>query len=237
MQAFDVASALGLSAPTAPLKAFVAMVVMVHTGRPVTFLQPRPGKCCLPFKPSNFRGPSHSSSTPKKANRGRCNWSAHRFELRRLIACRWSSAHIPLCPRPTKAVAYDRQGSRIAERSSPIGSFLRRTRLDALPQLYNILVGDTSFADARCLLPSDQPHGDKTRPGLPEWARTNGGRNLLVNGVAALDIRQANKTSVQLDLKSWGKRRLLCSAASGPTQLPPVGVIIRQPKLRPATSS
>lgn len=101
----------------------------------------------------------------------------------------------------TKAVAYDRQGSRTAERSSPIGTFLRRTRLDELPQLYDILVGEMSFADTRRLLPSDQPHEDKTRPGLPGWARINGGRNPSVNTEAALDIRHVNKTSLQLDLK------------------------------------
>ena len=66
------------------------------------------------------------------------------------------------------------------QRSSAIGGFLRRTRLDELPQLYNILIGEMSFVGPRPLLPKDQPDGDQTRllvrPGLTGWAQVNGGR-------------------------------------------------------------
>jgi len=107
----------------------------------------------------------------------------------------------------TMAAAHDRQGRRIADakRSSAIGGFLRRTRLDELPQLYNILIGEMSFVGPRPLLPKDQPDGDQTRllvrPGLTGWAQVNGGRNLSVNVKTALDIWYVRNASLWLDAK------------------------------------
>jgi lipopolysaccharide/colanic/teichoic acid biosynthesis glycosyltransferase len=107
----------------------------------------------------------------------------------------------------TMAAAHDRHGCRIADakRSSAIGGFLRRTRLDELPQLYNILIGEMSFVGPRPLLPKDQPDGDQTRllvrPGLTGWAQVNGGRNLSVNVKTALDIWYVRNASLWLDAK------------------------------------
>src|SRR5262245_22098336 len=107
----------------------------------------------------------------------------------------------------TMAPAHDRQGCRIPDeqRSSAIGSFLRRTRFDELPQLYNILIGEMSFVGPRPLLPVDQPDGDKTRllvrPGLTGWAQINGGRTISVDDKTALDIWYLKNASLWLDIK------------------------------------
>jgi lipopolysaccharide/colanic/teichoic acid biosynthesis glycosyltransferase len=65
------------------------------------------------------------------------------------------------------------------ERLSPIGRFMRRSRLDELPQLLNILVGDMSLIGPRPLLPRDQPKNIEirlmVRPGITGWAQVNGG--------------------------------------------------------------
>ena len=82
----------------------------------------------------------------------------------------------------TMAAAHDADGHRVNDeaRSSAVGRFLRRSRLDELPQLYNILIGDMSFVGPRPLLPGDQPIGSAVRtlirPGLTGWAQINGGR-------------------------------------------------------------
>jgi lipopolysaccharide/colanic/teichoic acid biosynthesis glycosyltransferase len=107
----------------------------------------------------------------------------------------------------TMAAAHDWQGRRIPDenRSSAIGRFLRRTRFDELPQLYNILIGDMSFVGPRPLLPADQPHGDNrrllVRPGLTGWAQVNGGRDLSVDDKNALDIWYVKNASLWLDAK------------------------------------
>jgi hypothetical protein len=91
------------------------------------------------------------------------------------------------------------------ERQSRLGRFLRRIRLDELPQLYNILVGDMSFVGPRPLLPVDQSPAFAARlavrPGLTGWAQIKGGRELTASDKAALDIWYLRKASLWLDLR------------------------------------
>jgi lipopolysaccharide/colanic/teichoic acid biosynthesis glycosyltransferase len=92
-----------------------------------------------------------------------------------------------------------------AERQSKLGRLLRRIRLDELPQLYNILVGDMSFVGPRPLLPVDQSPAFAARlavrPGLTGWAQIKGGRELTASDKAALDIWYVRNASLWLDLR------------------------------------
>jgi lipopolysaccharide/colanic/teichoic acid biosynthesis glycosyltransferase len=96
-------------------------------------------------------------------------------------------------------------GQRIPDekRLSAIGRFLRRSRLDELPQLYNVLMGEMSFVGPRPLLAAEQGHLDWSRlvvrPGLTGWAQVNGGRNIAVEEKAALDRWYVKKMSPLLD--------------------------------------
>lgn len=106
----------------------------------------------------------------------------------------------------TMAAAHDTQGRRIPDerRLTLIGSFLRRTRLDELPQLISILVGDMSFVGPRPLLPIDQPPQYAARllarPGLTGWAQVNGGRGVSAADKAALDVWYVCNASLARDL-------------------------------------
>jgi lipopolysaccharide/colanic/teichoic acid biosynthesis glycosyltransferase len=101
---------------------------------------------------------------------------------------------------------YDRQGRYVEEesRSSRLGAFLRRTRLDELPQLWNVLCGDMSLVGPRPLLPVDQPTGDATRlhmrPGLTGWAQIKGGRTISPDEKGVLDGWYVSNVSFWLDL-------------------------------------
>jgi lipopolysaccharide/colanic/teichoic acid biosynthesis glycosyltransferase len=107
----------------------------------------------------------------------------------------------------TMAAAHDAHGRRASdsERLSTVGKFLRRTRLDELPQLVNILVGDMSFVGPRPLLPVDQPTGGGARllvrPGLTGWAQIKGGREIPAVDKAALDVWYVQNASFALDLR------------------------------------
>ena len=119
-----------------------------------------------------------------------------------------------LCGRPfrmykfrTMRAAHDKHGTRIADaqRSSAIGRILRSTRLDELPQLYNVLVGDMSFVGPRPLLPHDQ-HPNyaarlSVRPGITGWAQVNGGRIISDPDKWILDIWYVQNASLLVDFK------------------------------------
>jgi lipopolysaccharide/colanic/teichoic acid biosynthesis glycosyltransferase len=87
---------------------------------------------------------------------------------------------------------------------SKAGKFMRRTRLDELPQLINIIRGDMSFVGPRPLLPQDQPKACAARllvrPGLTGWAQVIGGRDISPEDKAALDYWYVRKASLLLDL-------------------------------------
>jgi lipopolysaccharide/colanic/teichoic acid biosynthesis glycosyltransferase len=106
----------------------------------------------------------------------------------------------------TMSAAHDASGHRIpdTERLAGIGLFLRRTRLDELPQLFSILIGDMSFVGPRPLLPIDQPKGCAARllvrPGLTGWAQIKGGRSLSAADKGPLDLWYVQNISLTLDV-------------------------------------
>jgi lipopolysaccharide/colanic/teichoic acid biosynthesis glycosyltransferase len=107
----------------------------------------------------------------------------------------------------TMGPSHDRDGTKISDdaRLSRIGAFLRRTRLDELPQLYNILVGDMSFVGPRPLVTREQSSDILARllvrPGLTGWAQVRGGRVVSVADKTALDLWYVRHASLGLDLK------------------------------------
>jgi lipopolysaccharide/colanic/teichoic acid biosynthesis glycosyltransferase len=126
---------------------------------------------------------------------------------------------------------FDQFGEPVPEdkRQSWVGSLLRRTRLDELPQLANVLVGDMSLIGPRPLLPRDQPTNPTIRltirPGITGWAQVNGGTFLTPSEKDALDEWYVQNASFWLDLRIvlmtlrvmiWGQRRPDHVAPGGP---------------------
>ena len=101
-----------------------------------------------------------------------------------------------------------------AERLSRVGLFLRKTRLDELPQLFDILRGHMSFIGPRPLLPVDIVEGAALRhaipPGITGWAQVHGGNLVTDVEKNALDEWYVQNATLVVDVKIlWQTVRLV----------------------------
>lgn len=96
-------------------------------------------------------------------------------------------------------------------RVTPIGKFMRKTRIDELPQFWNILVGDMSLVGPRPERPQlteefyekwpEFPKRLRTIPGLTGWAQINGGYDISPEEKCHLDDYYIDHWSIWFDLK------------------------------------
>lgn len=106
---------------------------------------------------------------------------------------------------------------------TPIGSFLRKTSLDELPQLWCILKGDMSFVGPRpALFNQDDLIAARTArnvhsllPGLTGWAQVNGRDELAIPEKVALDAEYLERRSFLFDLRILGLTAIKVVGASG----------------------
>jgi O-antigen biosynthesis protein WbqP len=95
---------------------------------------------------------------------------------------------------------------------TPIGSFLRRSSLDELPQLWSILAGDLSFVGPRpALFNQDDLVALRTKrgihmlvPGLTGWAQVNGRDELPIPVKVQFDYEYLQRRSFRFDLQIIG---------------------------------
>lgn len=92
---------------------------------------------------------------------------------------------------------------------TPIGKFLRKTSLDELPQLFNVLSGDMSFIGPRPALYNQQDliklrescGVHRMRPGVTGWAQVNGRDELSIPVKVEYDKYYVDNYSIGLDIK------------------------------------
>ncbi|AKC26442.1 UDP-galactose phosphate transferase [Flavobacterium psychrophilum] len=106
--------------------------------------------------------------------------------------------------------AKDAQGNLLsdAERLTPIGKFVRKTSLDEIPQLLNVLNGDMSLIGPRPLLPqylhlynNFQNRRHEVKPGITGWAQVNGRNAISWDKKFELDVWYVDHISFSLDFK------------------------------------
>jgi Undecaprenyl-phosphate glucose phosphotransferase len=139
----------------------------------------------------------------------RHGWNSRPFDVLKLRTMRWTPSDSPGLVQTT------RDDVRIAR----VGRFLRRTSLDELPQLFNVLKGDMSLVGPRPHaldmrtedrlgheIIDEYPHRHRIKPGITGWAQVNGCRGATqtaeqIRRRVELDLYYADNWSVLLDLK------------------------------------
>ncbi len=94
------------------------------------------------------------------------------------------------------------------QRLSRAGRFLRRTSIDELPELWNVLLGQMSLVGPRPLLPEylalytpEQARRHEVRPGITGWAQVQGRQTIPFSRRLELDVWYVDNVSVGLDLR------------------------------------
>lgn len=94
------------------------------------------------------------------------------------------------------------------ERMTKVGSFLRETSIDELPQLFNIIYGNMSFIGPRPLLVKylkyyspEQMRRHEVTPGISGWAQVNGRNTISWEEKFKLDVWYVDNQSFSLDFK------------------------------------
>lgn len=169
-RALDVVLSVLLLVVLSPVFAVVAVFSFMFLGRPIFFVQERPGKGGRLFK---------------------------MYKFRTMAQCEPENASLSA----VEKVATDEQ------RLNGYGALLRKTSLDELPELFNILKGDMSFVGPRPLLPEylelyspEQARRHEVRPGLTGLAQVKGRNALDWSSRFAYDVEYVDKVSWALDL-------------------------------------
>jgi len=99
-----------------------------------------------------------------------------------------------------------------AQRLTALGRFLRRTSIDELPELVNVVRGDMSLVGPRPLLmeylprySAEQARRHEVRPGVTGWTQVNGRNELTWDEKFALDVWYVEHRSTRLDHEILGR--------------------------------
>ncbi len=148
-----------------PILIIISLSILLFEGKPIFFIQIRPGYKSKCFRIIKFRTMKNEKCFKYKFNKDE-------------------------------------------ERLTTIGRFLRKTSLDELPELINILNGQMSFVGPRPLLVEYLPLYSKrqllrhnVKPGLSGWAQVNGRNNISWTEKFNKDIWYVENISFHLDLK------------------------------------
>lgn len=94
------------------------------------------------------------------------------------------------------------------QRLTKVGAFVRKTSIDELPQLINVLKGDMALIGPRPLLPEYLPYYTEreqlrhtVRPGITGWAQVNGRNNVTWDQKLELDAYYVEHLSLAMDVK------------------------------------
>jgi lipopolysaccharide/colanic/teichoic acid biosynthesis glycosyltransferase len=168
-----------------PLMAAIAILVRATSPGPILFRQTRLGQLERPFQMLKFR-----------TMYADCDHGVHREYVTRMLNGE--------DPRDGGTALFKLQHD---ARITPIGRFLRRTSLDELPQLLNVLRGDMALVGPRPVLPWEvelyKPHHRErfqVKPGITGLWQVRGRSRLSWSQALELDVEYVRRQGIALDL-------------------------------------
>jgi len=189
-RAIDIAGSLTALVLLSPVCLVIAIAIKLTSKGPILFKQKRIGQYGLPFTFLKFR-------SMYVVNDARI----HQDYVRRFISgreeCKQSDGN---------GDVYKLTGD---PRITPVGMFLRRTSLDELPQLINVLCGEMSLVGPRPPIPYETEAYDiwhrrrffEAMPGITGLWQVNGRSKCTFDEMVRLDIKYARDWSLGMDLK------------------------------------
>ncbi len=187
----DVLGSLLLLVVLSPVFFAIAIAIKLTSRGPILFRQQRIGEHGTPFTFLKFRSMCVNN-----------DFSQHKEYVRKLIAGEAAK-------QPTNGAGEGVFKITNDTRITPVGSFLRRTSLDELPQFFNVLRGDMSLVGPRPPLPYEVEayatwHRRRlleAKPGITGLWQVQGRSRIGFDEMVRLDIRYARQCSPWLDLK------------------------------------
>jgi lipopolysaccharide/colanic/teichoic acid biosynthesis glycosyltransferase len=187
---FDVVASLAILVAVSPLLAIVAAAIKLTSRGPAIFKQKRLGQGGVPFTFYKFR-----SMVDHGDDR------IHRAYIANYINEEAKAANDVDGKAPYKL--------RADPRITLVGKFIRKTSIDELPQLFNVLRGDMSLVGPRPPIPYETIHYHawhlrritSMKPGLTGLWQVEGRGRVTFNEMVRLDLRYIRECSLMLDLK------------------------------------
>jgi lipopolysaccharide/colanic/teichoic acid biosynthesis glycosyltransferase len=163
-----------------PVMLGAAIAVRLNSKGPALFRQRRIGRYGIEFDLMKFRSMQHN-----------CDDTAHREAARRWFAGQPATQGFKLLSDP---------------RVTSAGRFIRRTSVDELPQLFNVLRGEMSLVGPRPMMPADRPfyadwyfERERVRPGITGPWQVAGRDRMSAPEMMEMDIRYVREASVLTD--------------------------------------
>jgi lipopolysaccharide/colanic/teichoic acid biosynthesis glycosyltransferase len=185
-RALDLALTLLMLVAMLPLMLVAALAIRIDSPGPVLFRQRRVGRDMKPFTMLKFRSMKVAADA-----------SPHREYVRALITGTEAD-------RPSESGLYKLV---VDDRVTRVGRLLRKTSIDELPQLWNVLRGEMSLVGPRPVIAYEVEHYPKwylrrfaARPGLTGLWQVSGRNQRTYEEMVRFDIEYAERQSLRLDL-------------------------------------
>ena len=204
---FDIVISAALIVLMLPWMLMVAIAIALTSPGPIIFRQTRLGKACVPFVFYKFRSMMVNVDD-----------SIHREFVTTLIKGGHKEINQQDSANPLYKIKSD-------PRLTPVGGFIRKTSLDELPQLFNVLKGDMSLVGPRPPLSYEAEKYQswhlrrilEIKPGITGLWQVEGRSKVSFDEMVRMDLRYIRDWSLMLDLKILSKTVVVVLRRDGAT--------------------